>query len=268
MPLPEKRRDQLLELLKRGKFHSIDELKLETGVPHATLHRDLNALESEGLIRKTYGGVEVLLDKAPVREYDKRIEMNVEAKLAIAEAALSYVKPGDHIFVDASSTCYHFAKAVLASGMPGVTIVSNSVHLLEDYRSCSGGVKLVSTGGSLDKELNAFLGEFTTEFISRIRVSKIFVSAAGCSLENGISTSSDFILGAVKAAIASAKERYCLLDSGKFGREYLFKLAKLDEFDAVVTDSGVSKDCAAKFKSAGMKLVVAKAQGSKQGRGV
>lgn len=254
---PDVRKNRLYAMLRKKRFHSIDELKKKTGIAHATIHRDLNALEKEGKIRKTYGGVETVPEKPLVREYDKRINIHSDLKMAIAQAALKYISPGDHVFLDASSTCCYFGRAIMKSNMAGVTIVTNSLHLLSEYRASESAVKLVSTGGSIDRELCAFLGNFTTDFIARISVAKTFVSAAGCTVKDGISTTSDFILGALKAAISAAPERYCLVDSTKFGREYLFKVAKLDVFNAIITDDGIEKQVARKIKAAGISLVTA-----------
>ena len=253
---PDMRKNKLFAILKRKRFHSIDELKKKTGIVHATIHRDLNALERQGKIRKTYGGVETIPAKSFIREYDKRININSDLKMAIAQAALKFISPGDHVFLDASSTCYFFGRAIMKSSMAGVTIATNSLHLLSEYRHNESAVKLVSTGGSVDRELCAFLGNFTTDFIARIGVAKTFVSAAGCTVEGGISTTSDFILGALKAAISAAPERYCLVDSTKFGREYLFKVAKLDVFNAIITDGGIKKQVAQRIRRIRLPLVL------------
>jgi len=253
---PDMRRDRLLAILKKKKFHGIDELKKRTGISHATLYRDLHALKNEGKIRKTYGGVESLSEKSVTCEYDKRINVNSDLKMAIARTTLKYIKPGDHVFLDASSTCYYFGKAILKKNIEGVTIVTNSLHLLAEYQESDTDVKLISTGGSIDRELLAFLGEFTMDFIARIRVAKTFISAAGCTVKEGISTTSDFILGTLKAAISAGRERYCLVDSAKFGREYLFKVAKLDVFNAIITDGGIETQVARNIKNAGLPLVI------------
>jgi DeoR/GlpR family transcriptional regulator of sugar metabolism len=182
--------------------------------------------------------------------------INADIKMAIANAAVNYVNAGDHVFLDASSTCYFFGRAIMKKNIEGVTIVTNSLHLLSEYRENESAVKLVSTGGSVDRELCAFLGNFTTDFISRIHVAKTFVSAAGWSVRDGISTTSDFILGALKAAISAAPKRYCLVDSAKFGREYIFKVANLDVFDAIITDGGIGKQVAQTIRKAGLPLVI------------
>ena len=253
---PNLRRDRLLAILKQKKFHGINELKKKTGTSHATIYRDLHALAKDGKILKTYGGVESLSEKSFAREYDKRININSGLKMAIAQTALKHINPGDHVFLDASSTCCFFGRAIMKSNIEGVTIVTNSISLLAEYQQYDSAVKLVSTGGSIDRELYAFLGDFTTDFITRIRIAKTFVSAAGCTLEGGISTTSDYIMGALKAAISAAQKRYCLIDSSKFGREHLFRIAPLSAFNAIITDGGIEKQIARKMREAGLPLVI------------
>ncbi|NCC69943.1 MAG: DeoR/GlpR transcriptional regulator, partial [Clostridia bacterium] len=118
------------------------------------------------------------------------------------------------------------------------------------------GVKLVSTGGSIDRELNALLGALTADFISRVRFTKVFISAAGCNFPDGISTTSDFILSVIRSALKSGKERYCLIDSTKFERECPFRIAPLSSFNAIITDNGIKQEFARKIREAGGHLVI------------
>ena len=118
-------------------------MKKETGISHATIHRDLNALEKEGKIRKTYGGVETVPEKYSIREYDKRVNINAGLKVAVAQAALEFVSPGDHVFLDASSTCYFFGRAIMRSRIEGIIIVTNSLHLLSEYQENASAAERV-----------------------------------------------------------------------------------------------------------------------------
>jgi len=248
---PNARRELLLTLLRERRFHSVQDLKRKTGIPHATLHRDLNVLSRDRKIRKTYGEVEILDDGARLRDYDRRIGQNADCKLAIAAAALRYVRPGDHLFLDASSTCYYFGLALFSSGLEGVTVVTNSIHLLNEYQRRASGIALVSTGGSLHRELYAFLGDSAMETMQRLRLAKAFVSAGGFSLEGGLSTTSEAVLGASKAALGMAQQRYALLDSSKFGRDYVFTVSRLNGFDAIITDAGLPADAAHAIEALG-----------------
>lgn len=255
---PELRRYELLEILGRKRFHTIEELRKQVNISHATIHRDLSLLAKRGQIRRNYGGVEVLANKVVVREYDKRTSLNVGLKEEIAREALKFVEEGDCVFIDASSTCYYFAKAILNKGIKKLTIVTNSVHIISLFAGIETGINLISTGGNFDKEFNAFLGNLVMDFISRIKLNKIFISGAGFSLDSGLSTTNDFILGMVRQALNVTDKKYCLIDSSKFGREVLLKISDLQDFDAVITDANIDVAAVKKTKGAGVKLILAK----------
>ncbi|MCA1809511.1 MAG: DeoR/GlpR family DNA-binding transcription regulator [Kiritimatiellia bacterium] len=253
---PSRRRERLLALLQQRDFYTVAELKKLTGSPHATLHRDLTALAGEGILRKSRGGVELLVSSGVVREYDRRVRLHVAQKQAIARSALERIHAGDHVFLDASSTCYYLGKILLAKNPAGVTIVTNSLHLLEEYRKSDSGIMAVSTGGTLDRELGAFLGTFTEGFLAQVRVARVFVSAAGWSADAGTTTTSDLILGTSKAALAMASECYCLADSSKYGRDHVFSIAPLAGFSAIITDSGLDLSVIRQLRRSRIPLII------------
>lgn len=252
---PEMRRADLLEILKKKKFHTIEDLKKHINISHATIHRDLKLIEKEGYIKKTYGGVEVLINNKPaVREYDKRINLNIELKEEIAKMSLNFVKEGECIFLDASSTSFYFGKILINSGIKELTIITNSIHLISAFAEIEPGIKIISTGGTFDNKINAFLGNFTTDFISHLKLNKTFVSGAGFSIQRGLTTTNDFILNITREAIKNADKKYCLIDSTKFSKEYFLKIADLKEFDAVITDSNININDLRKAKKSGINL--------------
>ncbi|WLD94519.1 DeoR family transcriptional regulator [Alkalihalobacillus sp. AL-G] len=62
--LPVERIDKIRELIKsQGKLKT-SELSEMLGVSEMTIHRDINALVTEGLVVKTYGGLALAKDKA------------------------------------------------------------------------------------------------------------------------------------------------------------------------------------------------------------
>lgn len=257
---PELRRANLLESMRSERFHSITDLAKKTGIPTATLHRDLDLLAEKGQIKKTYGGVEVLPARGVVREYDKRITLAVDEKKTIGKRACSFVKPGDVIFVDASSTSYYFCSQLMESPPADVTVITNSVHLPAEFAGNDSPVRMISTGGIIDRDLQAFTGNIAVSCIKNFTIAKAFISAAGFSLAAGLTTTAESLHGVLAAAIASsAAERYCLVDSSKFGKEFVFRIASATDFTAVITDSGISGEIKDDARKNQIKLVVAEA---------
>lgn len=255
---PEIRRDNLLKALQAKRFHQIDEVTNSTDASKATIHRDLDILERNGFIKKSYGCIEVISGKSIEIEYDKRFKENVEQKKAIAAAAVKRVLPGDSIFLDASSTCYYLAEILYESPLEDLTVISNSVHVLSLGKRSCGKIKFISTGGRLDYQINAFLGDLVQEFVSKMTFKKVFVSGAGFSIGKGLTTTNDYILGTLKAAVRNGAEKYCLVDSSKYQCDCLLRIADLQSFDAVISDSRLSSEGTAEIKENGINIVLAK----------
>lgn len=255
---PEIRRDNLLQMLQIKKFHQIDEVINNADASKATIHRDLDILEKNGFIKKSYGCIEVISGRNIEIEYDKRFKENVSQKKTIAAAALRYISPGDTVFLDASSTCFYLAEILYENPLDNLTLVTNSVHVLSLNKGASGKIKFISTGGRLDCQINAFLGDLVQEFISRMTFKKVFISGAGFSIEKGLSSTNDYILGTLKAAIKNGEEKYCLTDSSKYQCDCLLKVSDLQSFDAVLSDDGLATEEREKFEKNGIKLKISR----------
>ncbi|OGV67722.1 MAG: hypothetical protein A3K19_10815 [Lentisphaerae bacterium RIFOXYB12_FULL_65_16] len=250
---PEIRRQNLLALLQVKRLHSVDEIMREAGASPATIHRDLDALAARGLIRKSYGCVEVLASRGVLLDFDRRVAENAALKRALAAEAVRLVQSGDAVFIDASSTCGFLLEEV-ATSVDGVTVATNSPDAAAICRKHAGRVQLIVCGGRFDEELNAFVGPLAAEAVSRMRFRKAFVSGAGFSLAGGLSTTSEDIQATIRAVLAGAGERYCLVDSTKANRDCLLKVAELREFDQVLTNADLDPKEARRLRKGSVNL--------------
>src|SRR5437870_4797785 len=96
------RQSRLRDLLARRGMADLDTLAGELRVSQSTVRRDLDALEEEGLVKRTHGGVIWVGDKNDQRPYafDQRMNYREEAKRQIARATKSLVTPGETILID------------------------------------------------------------------------------------------------------------------------------------------------------------------------
>ena len=106
------RKNKILGRLREEKSVLVGELAKEFGVSEETIRRDLDKLEKESSVIKTYGGA--LLRDGTERElpYVERRKINVEAKKTIAALAARLVQDGDSLSLDASSTAVFIARAL------------------------------------------------------------------------------------------------------------------------------------------------------------
>ena len=113
----EERRGHLLAALERDGAVQLEQIATELGVSSMTVRRDLDDLESEGLLRRVRGGAVSILGPRP---FSERRAVRSRAKQAIAEKALALIPSSGAIALDASTTAGESAAAGrLAMGRSG-----------------------------------------------------------------------------------------------------------------------------------------------------
>ena len=143
----EARRSRLTELLLERGYVPISELCEELDVSEATARRDLSALESEERITRTYGGALGEFN-ATFTSFRERLREGTEAKCLIARAAVSLIKPGMGVYLDAGTTAFAIAQELRRHLPERLTLITNNLALLETLGSLPGA-KTILLGGQL-----------------------------------------------------------------------------------------------------------------------
>ena len=98
------RRQQILNLLEETGTLNVGDLADRFAVSVVTIRKDLDELESEGLLHRTFGGAVFSHRSRFNKSFFERVQMCRQEKRAIAAAALGYIKDGDTIILDAGTT--------------------------------------------------------------------------------------------------------------------------------------------------------------------
>ena len=106
----DERRSAILAMLERESSVQVTDLARTFGVSTVTVRGDLDALAADGKLRRTHGGAVSLLRSLTVSVQDKRVNVNVGAKQAIARAALDLVADGEVVLVDSGTTALEFVR--------------------------------------------------------------------------------------------------------------------------------------------------------------
>lgn len=245
---------EIVEFLKEKKHCSMAELMERFQVSPATIHRDIAELTSKSLIQKVHGGVAIAPDESgKARDglnshFSARINKNTGKKSQIAEKALDCIHDGDIVFLDSSTTAYHLAKRLQAQAFSSLTIITNSVLIIQEFHLFPPHFILISIGGNFNFQLNSFLGKTALDNLQRLRIDKVFFSAVGIT-EDGISTFHENHADFLKQALELALENYLLLDSSKFGKAGIFNIVSLDRVGNMISDSDIPKYAKRKIKS-------------------
>jgi len=232
----------MVDYVRQRKYCSTVELGRAFEVSPATIQRDISEIVRNKLLRKVHGGVAVLetasdaIVPAEDSRFEDRMRINPEKKSHIARLAESLVEAGDILFLDSSSTALFLARQLQKSCLPNLTIITNSVLIIQEFRLFPSQFVLISLGGTFNSHLNAFLGRAAIETLRRYQINKAFVSAAGITT-NGLFTHHENHAEFLKVAIEMAKETHALIDSSKFNKNALFAICTLADLGSLISDA-------------------------------
>jgi DeoR/GlpR family transcriptional regulator of sugar metabolism len=255
---PALRRAQMLERIRREGGVTVTELARNHGVSAITVHRDLASLAGEGLIERVHGGARALDGDSSERietDWDKRVRQAWAAKEAMGARAAQLVDDNATIFVDASSTCLAFARALAQSDPRPLTLVTNSPAIA--FELSADQIHVIMVPGEVDQHMRLIAGRWAIEFLAGLNIDLAFLSAAGVTLEHGLTTSRRPLADVVNAARAVAGRSIALMDSSKFGRRSLLTICRPEELDLLIVDAGVPARELSGYRRAGVSVDVA-----------
>ena len=250
------RRARILEQIQRDGGASVSELARAYGVSPITVHRDLESLAREGLVERIRGGARP--SGAGVRiqvatDWTKRQRQAAAEKRAIAAHAAEYIEDGSTIFVDSSTTCLALARHLERHPPRALTLVTNSPAIAVELHAQS--IHVIVTPGEVDQTLRMIGGRWTADFLAEVNLETAFISAAGVTLEHGLTSTRRALVDALQAASASSAKTIGLIDSSKFGLSALLTIARAEELDALVVDDGLAEETFDDYRRAGVNLV-------------
>ncbi len=255
---PALRRAQILEQIQRDGGVSVADLARDHAVSAITVHRDLEQLTREGLVERVHGGARALRGSgaAPLiaTAWSQRVQQAGAAKAAIAERAAALVSSGSTVFLDASSTARALARRLMEDPPNELTLVTNSPAIAYELEAES--IHVIVTPGELDQHMRMIAGRWTVEFLGELNFDTAFISAAGLTLDAGLTTSRRPLADVVNAARSAAGRTVGLIDATKFGRASLVSIAPAQELDLIVTDDGLEETVAEEYEAAGVRLEI------------
>jgi DeoR family fructose operon transcriptional repressor len=249
----------MLERIQRDGGVSVAELARSFEVSPITVHRDLEHLAGEGLVERVQGGAKSL-DGQPgpgappviATAWTQRVEQARGAKETIAARAAEVVSPGSTIFLDSSSTAQCLARRLMDDPPNELTLVTSSPAIA--YEMQAEPVHVVMAPGELDQHMRMLAGRWTVEFLSQLNFDVAFVSAAGITIDEGLTTSRRPLADVINAARMGAKRTVALIDASKFGRASLLTIMGAHEPDLIITDSDLPAEVASAYSAAGVHL--------------
>ena len=251
--MSDQRRQRLQEILRRGGFASLGELSSRLSVSESTIRRDLEALETDGSIRRTHGGAFWIGGSDTMAIFRDRRDDHWPAKVAIGQAAAAMVHDHETVLLDGGSTTYEVARALVSRRLQ---VVTNSLPVAQ-VLSSGPQIDLVMIGGLVRGHTAVVIGPATLSQLQDIRVTTAFLSIAGAG-EDGFYNADMMLVESERAMMASADRSIVVADSSKFGRTSLSRICGLCDVDGVVSDTGLSTAWIEALGDGGVEVVSAK----------
>jgi DeoR/GlpR family transcriptional regulator of sugar metabolism len=249
---PAQRQAEIADYIVSHGSVSATDLAERFGVSLMTIHRDLDELERQGVVRKHRGGVSAQPSSVFESNVSYRLQAALPEKQALARHARTLVEPGMAVMLDDSTSTLELAK--LLDGITPLTVVTN---FLETVKLLAGrpGIRLLALGGEYHGTHDSFLGVPCIEAIEALRVDLLFASTSAIAGGYAYHQEQEIVL--VKRAMMRAAQRSVLMvDHTKLGRSALHRLAPLRDFELVLTDGQASRQSLAEMREHGVRYEV------------
>lgn len=231
----------------------IEQLAERFDISLMTVHRDLDELESRGLLRKSRGLATALASSLVESSDVFRQGREQVEKEALAKAAMDYIEPGQAIFLDDSTTVLTMAK-LLPSKAP-LTVITNVLTLMNELNGARG-ISLLAVGGTYYNWCHAFMGPIANDTIAKMRADTFIMSTAAITDDTCFHQTLETV-ETKRAMFDAAATRILLVDHTKFQKRALHAVARLSEFDLVIVDDGTDPEHITRMRGQGINVVVA-----------
>jgi len=232
---------------------TVDELVRATGVSRMTVHRDLDALETEGVLRKVRGGATATRSSIFESDLQYRLTTAVEAKAAIGRAAARFIDVGQAVIFDESTTALAALRAV--DPTEPITVITNCVPTMA-YVTSRTKHRLIGLGGDYVARYQAFLGILCQQMISNV-YADVLIASCSAVLGNATLHQDSQIVEVKQTMIAAAPVRLLLIDSSKIDMGAIYRLGEIRDFTHLITDADAPASFIDGVREQGVDVVVA-----------
>ncbi|TFG57911.1 MAG: DeoR/GlpR transcriptional regulator [Spirochaetales bacterium] len=249
----EERKQKIVDLVTEKRKATVDELCLRFSVSAATIRNDLRDLEQQGLLLRTHGGAMMKTKTALEPTSNQKEVRNLQAKKAIARAALALIEDGDTIILDTGSTTVELAR--ILGNRNNITVITNDIAIAMMLEG-SEKLNVLIMGGLLRRNFHCTVGAPGISMLSAFSVDKAFMGANGFSLAKGATTPDMNHAETKKAMMAIASKVVLLCDSSKLEQPSFAQFAPAEAIDTLVTEA-IDGAARAQYEEAGIEVIVA-----------
>lgn len=227
------RKDEILELVGRYNYVSVEFLAKTLHISPSSIRRDLAVMENQKLIERSHGGVRAIDYNNALTPYELRMQENSIVKREICRKAINLVNDGDTIFIDGSTTCLYLPD--LLETKNNITVLTNSLKLAAMFER-SKNITVYCTGGHLRLSELVATGSVAENTCKFMHTNIMFFSARAIDKNGVITDINEPETSIRKIALENTDKAVFLCDSTKFEQSSVFTVCKADDTAYIVTD--------------------------------
>ena len=246
------RRIHMLKLIQRDGRALVSELSDALNISLITIRKDLDYLESRGLVQRTHGGAlsaqgNTLRDPSLGEKEQKQLK----EKQRIAVAAASLVKEGLCIILDSGTTTTAISRELRK--FSHLTVITNALNIATELAGT--GFEVIVTGGTLRKNSFSLVGPLAEETLSEMHADILFLGVDGFDVRVGLSTPNILEARVNRAMVNAASRVVAVCDSTKFRWRSLALIVPPVAIQTVITDDQFSDEDIETLTSAGIEVI-------------
>ncbi len=239
--LARQRQALILDRVRRVGAVRVADLVRELEVSDMTVRRDLEVLHEQGLLEKVHGGATAPSHLASFEPaFVTKASLQQDEKAAIAAEAARLVEPGMALALSAGTTTY--ALAGMIAGVPGITVVTNSLQVSEVLNRARRPDQTVILTGGIRTPSEALVGPFAVAQLRSVHLDIVFMGVHGMDAKAGFTCPNLMEADTDRALIEAGRRLVVVADHSKWGIVGIASIARLDEADVLITDAGMDPE--------------------------
>ncbi|MDT7598212.1 MAG: hypothetical protein QOK26_289 [Pseudonocardiales bacterium] len=250
---PERRQARISDLVLDTGSMSAQELSEVFGVSVMTIHRDLDELQRQGVLRKARGAATAQPSGTFESNVEYRAKANIEAKRMIAQHACRHIEPGMSLLLDDSTTALQMLPHLAA--LAPLTVATNYLTALNELARMRD-IQVIALGGAYNVHHDSYLGTVCMDTIRSLRFDAAFLSTS--AVRDGYAFHQEDRIVAVKREMVEVATRsHLLIDHSKLARSAMHRLLPIHRFESVIVDAGISEPALASLRDYDVRVDVA-----------
>jgi len=245
------------EYLEAHRVARLSDLVDLLGASEATVRRDLEWLEAQGVAERTHGGA-LLTQRLPTEPlFSASALAHPEQKDSIGRAACQLVQSDMTVFVNSGTTAAALLRHLrLRTELNNVNLVTNNLYAAAE--PWDPGVEILFLGGVFSSRAHSIVGRFAADMLRVLGADLAFIGVDGISPKYGITTPSTQEAEIGQLMVDRTRGQvYIVADHSKWGVVSNYAIARLDQIHGLVVDTGLEPGPRTELEARGLELVLA-----------